>query len=68
MHREQLSDGIGYHCQNNSEVIPPEGTDDENASVQAEEQEDDHKDEEASGEAVDGRFPVALGRGHGSNP
>ena len=28
--------------------------DDENASVQAEEQEDDHKDEEESGEAIDG--------------
>ena len=60
--------GVGYHCQNDRKVIPPKSTDDEDASEQAEEQEENHKDEEESGEAVDGRFPVALGRGHGPNP
>ena len=61
-------DGVGYHCQNDSKVIPPKGMDDKNAREQAEEQEEDHKDEEEGGKAVDGRFPVAFGRGHGPNP
>ena len=57
-----------YHCQDDSKVIPPKSMDDENASEQAEEQEDNHKDEEECGDAIDRRFPVAFRGGHGLKP
>ena len=49
-----------YHCQYHGEVIPPEGSDNEDASDDAEEQEQDNKSQEKCRECHDGFPPVAL--------
>ena len=52
--------GKTYHSEDDGKIIPPEGMDYPNSSIDAEEEDNDHHGEEESRQGIDRDAPSAL--------